>query len=378
MFFHIFKNRLKIVLNNKISIFWTSIFPIILVTLFSFAFSNISDGEQLKTIDLGIIKNDKYNSNDSLKLLIESLSADDVSVLNIIYIDEKNAADTLLNKGEIIGYLDIDEEINIIVKNNGINESIVKYIVDTYYQYNSAAEHIVAYDIKAIEKGVLNLINEEKEYFNSINSHEKLDYTVIMFYTLIGMVCMYGGMFGVSAVNESEANLTKKGARIAISPTHKMKVLLISLLISFLIQYVEIIVLLMYMLVILKIKLINIPLILLLTFIGTITGTCFGLLVGASSRKSENTKIGIIISISMLCSFLAGMMSPDIKYIVDTNLPILSKLNPVTIITDALYSLYYYDTLNRFYINILNLVILSLIMIIISYIFIRRKKYDSI
>lgn len=47
-------------------------------------------------------------------------------------------------------------------------------------------------------------------------------------------------------------------------------------------------------------------------------------------------------------------------------------------ITDGFYSLYYYDTMTRYYNNIISLAIFSAIMIIISYIFIRRQKYDSI
>ena len=80
----------------------------------------------------------------------------------------------------------------------------------------------------------------------------------------------------------------------------------------------------------------------------------------------------------MACSFLAGMMLAEMKYIIAKNVPILGKINPVTMITDALYSLYYYSTLDRYWYNIISLAIFTVIMIVISYVFIRRKKYDSI
>ena len=66
------------------------------------------------------------------------------------------------------------------------------------------------------------------------------------------------------------------------------------------------------------------------------------------------------------------------KYIVQKSAPILAKINPVNMITDGYYSLYYYNTMDRFYSNIVSLILFSLVMIVISYIFIRRKKYDSI
>ncbi len=66
------------------------------------------------------------------------------------------------------------------------------------------------------------------------------------------------------------------------------------------------------------------------------------------------------------------------KYIVDKNIPIVNKLNPASMITDGFYSLYYYDTLDRYFFNISSLLIFALIMITISYFSLRRQKYDSI
>ena len=77
MFFHIFKNRLKILLRKKSVIFWTMIFPIILATLFHLAFSDIQNDEKLKVIDVAVIKNEQYDNNQTLKTVLESVSKDD-------------------------------------------------------------------------------------------------------------------------------------------------------------------------------------------------------------------------------------------------------------------------------------------------------------
>jgi ABC-2 type transport system permease protein len=89
-------------------------------------------------------------------------------------------------------------------------------------------------------------------------------------------------------------------------------------------------------------------------------------------------KIGIVISITMLGSFFSGMMGITMKYIIDTNVPIINSINPASMITDGLYSLYYYDTLNRFWLDVSGLIIFSAIMVILSWISLRRQKYDSI
>ena len=66
------------------------------------------------------------------------------------------------------------------------------------------------------------------------------------------------------------------------------------------------------------------------------------------------------------------------KYVVDKNLPFINKINPASMITDGFYALYYYDTLDRFMIDIVSLLVFSAIMIFISYNGLRRQRYDSI
>ncbi|MDE5587003.1 MAG: ABC transporter permease, partial [Bacilli bacterium] len=75
---------------------------------------------------------------------------------------------------------------------------------------------------------------------------------------------------------------------------------------------------------------------------------------------------------------LSGMMGITMKYVIDKNIPIVNQLNPVNMITDGFYALYYYDTLNRYYFNVVSLLIFSFLLIGISTLCLRRQKYDSI
>ena len=94
--------------------------------------------------------------------------------------------------------------------------------------------------------------------------------------------------------------------------------------------------------------------------------------------EGENTKTGIIIAVTMFGCFLSGMMGITMKYIVDSNLPLLSRINPANMITDGLYALYYYNTPERYILNIVSLAVFSALMIILSAAGLRRQKYDSI
>jgi len=375
---HVFKNQLKITLRNKNLIFWTLIFPIILGTFFSLAFSNLYKDEIFEPIDIAVVNNDLYKAETKFSSLIESLSLKNKDqVFNIKLVSESEAKELLLDN-KISGYYIINENIDVVVKSSGIGQTIMKYIVDNYYQTYSIMGNLYNYNPSLLKEDVINNLNENNNYFED-KSNENVDFTVVYFYTLIGMVCLYAGFFGINGVKETEANLSKRAARLSIAPTHKLKNLVGTLLSGLLVSYLELIILLFYLVVILNINFGNqIPYILLLGLVGCLSGITLGTLLGVSNKKSEGLKVGILLATSMTCSFLSGMMMWQMKYIVELYVPLLGYINPVSMITDGLYSLYYYNNLDRYLFDIFSLLLFSLIMIVISYLFIRRKKYDSI
>ena len=83
-------------------------------------------------------------------------------------------------------------------------------------------------------------------------------------------------------------------------------------------------------------------------------------------------------NIDILWSSTYSRAKGTAKYIIDKNVPIINKINPTSMITDGFYSLYYYDTLDRFYFNVASLLIFALVMIGLSMFSLRRQKYDSI
>ena len=95
-------------------------------------------------------------------------------------------------------------------------------------------------------------------------------------------------------------------------------------------------------------------------------------------KTNENAKTGILITLTMFWCYLSGMMGITMKYVVDKNIPIINKINPASMITDGFYSLYYYDTLDRYWTNMISLFIFAFIPIAISFFHLRRQKYDSI
>lgn len=387
MFYHNFKYSLKILLKNKSLIFWTFAFPILLGTLFNMAFSNIEKSEKLSIIDIAIINSDEFDNDKIFKETMQTLSDDNNKnkIFNITYTDISKAKKMLLNE-EITGYLKFNENnIDIIVNSSGINETILRSIVDEIEREKEVINTLVKketekgnIDYTAIYNKIALLLNNSNATLKDI-SNKNLSYTMIEYYTLVAMAVLYGALISMNVVNYKLANMNSVGKRTAVSKVGKGKLLLGSLLASYFVQMLSLLILLVYTIFVLKVDYgSDIIHVILLIAIGSLASLTLGLGVSTMLKINENAKTGILIAITMLWSTLSGMMGITTKYVIDKNIPILNILNPANMITDAFYSLYYYDTLNRFYSNIISLLLFSLIMIIISYESLRRQKYDSI
>ena len=390
MFLHNLKYNLKVLFKNKSLIFWTFAFPIILGFLVNLAFSNIEESEKLDIISIGIVENEKLDENflTAIKYLGDKENKD--RLFEIKYLDEDDA-EKYLDNSKIDGYISYSDDIKITIKENGINQTIIKNVVDEIIQQSKIAEDVVnktmqdqissgnmLIDYASIYKNTYEIAGYSYENTKDI-SKENISYTMIEYYTLIAMTALYGGIIAMTSLNNNLANMSSKGKRVSIAPVKKSTTILSSLCASYIVQTIGMILLFVFTIFVIKVDYgNNLGKIILLALIGMLAGLSLGTFVGAILKTNEASKVGIIIAITMLGSFLSGMMGITMKYIIDSNVPILNKLNPASMITDGFYSLYYYDTFNRYYFDIVSLLIFSTILILISCISLRRQKYDSI
>ena len=308
------------------------------------------------------------NSNDWKKLKkIDNSKMNEYWLCDAETFFDKKGQELILNTGE----WGIDEfGIENFVKD------IVDILKDNCIVIGMTCNFNVDYD--QIYNNVINVIASSEANLNNISS-DNLSYIMIEFYTLIAMAALYGGVISMFITNYKLANMSAVGKRTSITPIHKGSMLLGSLLASYFVQLIGIGLLFLYTIFVLNVDYgSNLLLVILLALVGSLAGLALGVFVATIFKTNENTKMGILIAFTMLCSFLSGMMGITMKYVVDKNIPILNIINPASMITDGFYSLYYYDTLDRFYFNLISLIIFSALMIFISYSGLRRQKYDSI
>lgn len=380
----------KMLIKDKMLIFWTFAFPLILGTFFYLAFSNIENSEKLSIIPIAIVEDEELTKNSIFKTAFDTLSSpkSDHQLFQTRYTTAEEAK-KLLEDNAIVGYLQLKEqEPQLTFNTNGIDETIFQFVTEEMNQRSQLISHLIEKKIseapemapnpEEIYQDVINLVNENNVRVVD-RSSEHLSYTQVEFYTLVAMTCLYGGTLSMISINRILANMSPQGKRTSISPVKKWRLIFSHLLASYFVQLLGLALLFAYTVFILKVDYgEHLPLIVLLAIIGSFCGLTLGMAVGVLFKVNENIKIGILISLTMLGCFLSGMMGITMKYVIDTHLPLLNQLNPASMITDGLYSLYYYETFDRYWANIFHLLMVSVVLIGISIFSLRGQTYDRI
>ncbi len=339
----------KDLFRNFDFVFWTLAYPIIMAIFFNAAFGGMLN-PNIERVKVGISR-----ENQMLPILEEI----DFLDLHLIEGDEY---DKKLYNEEIHGY--VDDNLNLIVAKSGIQQTIIKEVLEQLKQTIKLNRPI---DGSEFSVNYVSLRNQ------------KANATTIIFYSLIAMVSTYGVFAGIETVSLIQANLSNLGIRLNVTPLKKKDFLMAGTIVAFLLNLLSNVMLLLFIEYILKIELFKEYLYsLLLIILGNLFGIALGIFIGSSNKKSVNVKTVTGIAVTLFLSFLSGMMSPWIKIIIDKNVPIIGRINPISIISNNLYRINILGSTKSVTEGIVILLIYTLLLLFMSYIFLRRKSYDSI
>lgn len=375
MFKHLFVYRLKVMLRSKQMVFWTLVFPIALSIFFKLSLGNLSNLGTFSAINLAVVE---AETPSDLVGVIEAMSIGDDRMFNTQKMSLEGAKGAL-KEGEVAGIIIASQPPELLVVQSGIQQSILKIFLDQYNQTTGAVGRILSENPMAIETVASDLSVRLSHTREKPVTTGKMNIVLTYFYSLMAMTSFYGSFFGLEEVFYIQANLTPHAARVNVAPTHKLKAFLYSSSASLLIQFTEMLLFLAFLVYVLGVDFgPKIGLIMVTMFVGSLTGITFGAFVGAVVKGTENAKTGILIGATMIGSFLSGMMFGDMKYLIQTRFPLLSWINPVNLLADAFYSLYYFDTYSRYLQNLVGLLAFAVVFSLLTYNVLRRQKYASL
>ena len=378
---HLIKYRFLQNLRDYSGLFWALCFPIILGTFFYFAFGNAglaATGETAwDSIKIAVVKED-ISSDNSRRFLsfLEELNGDTVEIINTS--SEKDAL-SKLKEGEITGIYYINESPSLTVGSNGINETILSSLLDTYRQNASIALEIA----KSHPEKLADAITVMNDYQTSIHEvslgGKTMDPMVQYFFALIAFACMSGIYLGIRSSFDSQADLSPLGSRRSVTPTHKLVLILVDMFVLITIHFFNILVLNFVIINIFKISLgDNLPALILVDFMGSTIGITMGIAFGCIRKLSISMKMSFGVLLTLLPGFLAGLMFGNMKNLIELHCPIINRINPAAVLSDAYYCLSVYNDMQRFHRCLIILAVMDIALIFIAFLLIRRERYDSI
>ncbi|MCI5874310.1 MAG: ABC transporter permease [Clostridiales bacterium] len=407
MFLHSMKYTFLSLIRDKSQVFWCFAFPLLLGTMFSFAFGGLGEDESFSAIPVAVVMEESADSDatlpisDGIRSLFDGLSEPgENQFLEVTYATEEEARN-LLSEKEIYGIIhvtvpDIADYINAKSKDDlpdaplcltisaemnsdPLFQSILGAFVEKFnMEYHAIADIAMTHPEQL--PTVLAHMSEQVDYIveESLGA-ETLDQSLTYFFNLIAMTCLYAAMSGSNIAIDNQANLSPLGARRSISPAHKLVTTLGDLTALLLFEFITVIVALFYFSGVLGVDFgTRFGYIALTALCGCLAGISLGFFVGSIGRFNKDTKFGILMAVVMISCFLSGLMMGNMRMIVENICPLVNRINPSALISDALYALVIYPSQERFFINIASLLAISAVFCLGGIALVRRKKYASV
>lgn len=411
MFFHSFKYTFLALIRTKSQVFWCFAFPLVLSTMFYFAFGGFAADETFSPIPVAIVIDDTASApadnlgfpdpSENIHFLFDTLSEPgENQFLEITYTDVEDAL-ALLEKKEIYGIIQVrlpsitdymtatdaskltDSPLLLTLSAEMSSDPLYQSILAAFVEQCNL-QYTTVMDICMTNperlRDILAVLSEETAYITEDTLGDgSLDESLTYFFNLIAMTCLFASMLGSRFAIQNQANLSPLGARRSISPVPRQFSLLGGLSAVLCFEFITVMIALFYITKVLHIDFGNqFGYIALASLCGCLIGISLGFFVGCIGRFNEGTKFGILMSVSMVCCMASGLMLGNIRMYVEKLCPIINHINPAALISDAFYALAIYPSHERFFSNITMLLVLSALFCLGGFILVRRKKYASL
>lgn len=378
---HLLRYRFLQTIRNFPIMFWALIFPIILGTFFYLSFGRAgleSTGESSwDEIRVAVVR--EGNSSENARAFEKFLEEMDGDMLDIQDISQEAEALGALNEETISGIFYVRDTPSLTVAKNGLNESILTSVLNSYNQNADMFQKIAMTHPENLPAAI-EALEDYRETTSEVSLNGgDLNPNVQYFFALIAYACLSGAFLGVQSSEDGQANISALGARRSITPTHKLTLIMIDMAVLFTVHFFNILILCLYISKVLKISLGNdTGALLLVDFMGSMIGVCLGVAIGCLARISFTMKTAVCILFTLFPGFLAGLMFGNMKNIIELHCPVINRLNPAAVLSDAFYCMGIYNDMERFTRCLLILAVMSVLLLTIAFLGIRRERYDSI
>ena len=382
-----FKYSLKKTLSNKMFIFWSLIFPVTLMYFFHLAFGGLYDIEnRIDVRDAAVIYEADNEFASYFGAVLDEISEGDEAILNLVDEEDEQTILRMVSEGEISGVFIVKEdtiEIAVEPKYNSNDSMILKSIANLYIrEYDLIRDAVLTGDPGAVNS-IIDGMSAEVDYMSEEQGvfAEKTDPYNWYYYSTIVMGILFQAMAGINMVAELQADVgeRKVAMRTSVSPVSKLKLIIT----AFLSRLVVSLCISMFSIICMN-KFFEVPVgnrlpqLILFILAANMFALSMGEMFGLFFKGSVSTRGNKGTALIMTSVFISGEMIATLPGLIERYVPVINDINPATVLNMALYRLVYYEDLTTFYIEIVKIILITVVLLGIATMRLRRQKYASV
>ncbi|MDU1020381.1 MAG: ABC transporter permease [Bifidobacterium breve] len=382
---------LKANLRNRSALFWMTVFPIVLATMFNGLFGGLAEAYELKPVPMAVIEDTRWQQADGARTFVDALAGEtesasddttyagiDQKLLTITTVGTVKEAEQRLADGTANGYLTADNNGRLAMtvsretavtakdstQNSGLDISLaaLRGVIDLYNRTDAVTRQTIADNPQAaLSRNFWNSVGQNVDMTHETTlTHFQPDAIARYYYALLAMSCMMAMGYSISTVAAAQANFLS--CWLCSSVALSIALAYIRLACNVSLGGRE-------------------PAAIFAVIIASFMTSSAGTLLGAVPKLSYDTKYGLSSGIACILSLFTGLYGGFAMQISDwiaRNAPILGTINPAQQVTNLFYDILYYDSYQPFITTCAILLAMSAVFLLAGIAMLRRQRYEHL
>ena len=266
-----------------------------------------------------------------------------------------------------------------------VNRAILESVATSYLQSEALIEELATHDPVALSDPttIENALGLSVSVREVSLTHAQPDSMVRFYYALLGMASIFAAQLAGESVWHLQPTSSAAGARRAVSGTSRMRLLIPTIGACWAISTTFLAIAFGYICLTAHIDFSGREGLCLVGIAASSLLSCgIGALVGAlPGRMGSDSRRGILTALTCLLSLFAGLYGEPTMELADTVahvFPAATWLNPVCLIRDLFYTVYYYDTLIPFALRLATCMGIAAALLTVSAACMRRSAHEHL
>lgn len=266
-----------------------------------------------------------------------------------------------------------------------VNRAILESVVTSYLQSEALIEELATHDPVALSDPttIENALGLSVSVREVSLTHAQPDSMVRFYYALLGMASIFAAQLAGESVWHLQPTSSAAGARRTVSSTSRMRLLIPTIGACWAVSTTFLAIAFGYICLTAHIDFSGREGLCIVGIAASSLLSCgIGALVGAlPGRMGSDSRRGILTALTCLLSLFAGLYGEPTMELADTVahvFPAATWLNPVCLIRDLFYTVYYYDTLVPFSLRLAACAGIAAVLLAVSAACMRRSAHEHL